>query len=155
MPHRRRETGDTMNEQPTSTRKRAVGAEAARLERRILKAIAVAGDDGMLQMELIARLKLGEKVVRRLLKALRGPQCKRIYVARWKKVAASYCPVFMLGDLPDAPRPEPKTPRIYRERCQNAETMAKRDIAKAHKEWAARWVPHCDPAAAWIGRAAA
>ncbi|WP_454751642.1 hypothetical protein [Cupriavidus necator] len=143
-----------MNKEST-TRKRAVGAEAARLERRILRAIAAAGDDGMLQMELVARLKLGEKVVRRLLKGLRKPNERRIYAARWKKVAASYCPVFMVGDLPDAPRPEPKTPRIYRERCQNAEVMAKKDIAEAHQQWAATWVPHRDPAAAWIGRVAA
>ena len=144
-----------MDEQSNGARKRAVGDEAARLERRILRAIAAAGDDGMLQMELVARLKLGEKVVRRLLKALCAPQRKRIYVARWRKVTASYCPVFVLGDAPDALRPEAKTPRIYRERCANAEAMAKKDIVATHQKWAATWVPHRDPAAAWIGRAAA
>lgn len=140
----------------TTTRKRAVGAEAIRLERCILRAIAAAGSDGMLQMDLARKLDLGDKATRRLIRSLRAPDNKRIYVADWKKIAASYCPVFMVGALPDAPRPEAKTPRAYIDaRCKNAEVMAKKEIAKAHREWAATWVPHCDPAAAWIGRAAA
>ncbi|SCU75577.1 hypothetical protein CNECB9_2370151 [Cupriavidus necator] len=146
-----------MDKESTSTRKRAVGTEAVRLERRILRAIVAAGDDGMLQMELVAKLKLGEKVVRRLLKTLRAPGAKRIYVARWQLVSANYCGVFKLGDLPDADKPGPKTQRAYRYRdgAVNAEALAKKDIAEAHQRWADNWVPHCDPAAAWIGRAAA
>jgi hypothetical protein len=145
-----------MNKEATSTRKRAVGLEAIRLERRILRAIVAAGDDGMLQMELVSKLRLGDKVARRLLKGLRATQDKRIHIARWKLVGANHCAVFMLGDFPDAPRPEAKTPRAYIDaRCKNAEIMARKDIAAEHARWAATWVPHCDPAAAWIGRAAA
>lgn len=137
----------------TTTRKRAVGTEAVRIERRIIRAIAAAGDDGMLLIDLVRKLDLGEKVIRRLLKMLMDPECKRVYIARWRQVTCSQA-VFMLGDLPDAPRPERKTPTKYDDGPQNAEVLAREEIAVAHQAWAATWVPHCDPAAAWIGRAA-
>lgn len=145
-----------MNKEATQ-RKRAVGTEAAKLERRILRAIAAAGDAGILQKDLVAKLELGEKVVRRLLVALRDPDNKRIYIARWRLVCANYCGVFVIGNLPDEPKPEAKTTRAYyyREGPMNAEALAKKDIVEAHRRWLATWVPHRDPAAAWIGRAAA
>ncbi|SOY56800.1 hypothetical protein [Cupriavidus taiwanensis] len=136
-------------------RKRAVGAEAARLKRCIIRAIRAAGEAGMPQMELVRKLDLGEKAANRLIKMLMEPDCKRVYIARWRLVACRYSPVLMLGDLPDAPRPERKTRTMDSDALENAEAMAKKDIDKAHKEWLRTWVPHCDPAAAWIGRAAA
>ncbi|NOV25931.1 hypothetical protein E5S69_20730 [Cupriavidus necator] len=145
-----------MAKESTTTRKRAVGAEAARIERRILRAITAARDDGMTQMELIKKLDLTEKVARRLLGHLRVEGRKRIYIARWKPNNTHLCPVFVIGSLPDAPKPAQKMLRSNPEpRGASVEALAKQEIAAEHARWAATWVPHCDPAAAWIGRAAA
>ena len=138
----------------TTTRKRAVGAEAVRVERRILRAIAAAGNDGMLQAALIKKLDLTEKVAKRLLNILLTQQNKRVYIARWQPTQTHQCPVFVIGDLPDAPRPAPQMLRSCAKDV-SVEALARQEIVAEHARWAATWVPHCDFAAAWIGRAAA
>ena len=131
-----------MSKESTGARKRAVGAEEERLKTKIIHTIAKAGSDGMLLTELVRRLNLGEKVVRRLLKMLMDPENKRVYVAGWRQVTCSQA-VFRLGGLPDAPRPGRKTPSKYADGPTNAEVLAKREIAKAHQKWAETWVKGC------------
>lgn len=115
----------------------------------ILKVIAKAGPEGILRVQIAEKTKLGVKVVARGLEALAG----KVYVAAWPHSGSCRFPAYAIGPGPDVPRPAPSRPKV--DRCPgNVEALMHADVESEHARWAAGWVAHPDPAAAWLRAAA-
>ncbi|CAJ0680529.1 hypothetical protein R82526_00763 [Ralstonia mannitolilytica] len=63
-----------------------------------------------------------------------------------------FYPMYAAGNEPDVPKAMTAIQVV--DRYENVEDLARKDAMARHREWEADWKPHCDPAAAWIGRAA-
>lgn len=124
----------------------AVGEELKRLVAAAAVAFKAAGARGLIWSELAVAIDTGQNGATAAIKAMR--QEKRIFASTWRYGT----PAYALGDQPDAPRPVPeKLPAARLKNQRDVVAMASREVAAAHAKWAATWVPHRDPAAAWIG----
>lgn len=147
---RRALPGKTVDGRPRTRRVPAVGEELTRLVGEVFKAIAAAGVAGVARHELVHSGVVGRYGAAVVLRVLRSE--RRIYVASWRRGQ----PAYAVGCLPDVPRPPSEV--IGKRRGLKPEELdtdfgeiARLEITNAHAKWLATWVPHRDPAAAWIG----
>lgn len=146
MPKRRRAiSGYTREGKVRVRRAPAVGKELDRLVTAAAAAIAAAGTKGLTRLQLADAIDAGTKGAELTISRLR--EDKRIYISTWRRGA----PAYAAGCLPDTPRPVPTETASARQRQADIVAVAKQEVDAAHAEWAATWVPHMDPAAAWIG----
>lgn len=147
MPKRRKPSSEPL--QPAAIRRLpAVGDELVRLIVAATVAMQAAGQRGLTKLELAAAIDSGRSGAETVIKTMRAET--RIYVVTWRHV----CPAYALGDSPDVPRPTPAYLASVRLKERDVLHLARQEVVKAHAQWAANWVPHRDPAAAWIGSAA-
>ena len=148
---RRPEPGKTVCGTDRRRRPAAIGEELNRLAAIALKAFTASGVGGLTRAELQRGAGLGLDGSVAVVKKLRAE--KRLYVAAWRKGQ----PAYAVGTLPDMPKvpPVPRGKRTGSQASAADETdyaeIASLEVAKAHAKWAANWIPHRDPAAAWIG----
>lgn len=147
MTKRRRSClGMTVEGNPRTRRAAAVGKEFARLRKRALKAIEAAGREGLTREKLAAAISAGRTGTKSIIDNLKGE--RKIHVIAW----SFGHPAYGFGDHPDVPKPQ-AIPRG--KRCApDCLEIAKKEVQVAHAKWAETWIPHPDPAAAWIGSAA-
>lgn len=156
MPRRRKGEapfGYTREGKPRTRRPAAVGAEFRRLAALAVKVMMRAGDAGMPRSAIAEVIGTNSTVVGQILIPLK--MAGRVHVSGW----VYGHPAYALGNKPDVPKPArvpvpPKAKKAARAE-EDVEQLAADDIAREHARWSETWVPHCDPAAAWIGRPAA
>jgi hypothetical protein len=154
MPRRRGEApfGYTVDGKPRTRRPAAVGAEFRRLAALAVKVMMRAGDAGMTRSKIATAIGTNSNVVEQILMPLKV--ARRVHVSGW---VYGY-PAYALGDKPNVPKPASlPAPPVAKKQAKvedDAEKQAAAEISRAHAKWAETWIPHPDPAAAWIGRAA-
>ncbi|MDT6962959.1 hypothetical protein QTN24_15785 [Cupriavidus sp. SZY C1] len=149
---RPREPGKTVFGTNRLRRPAAIGEELERLAGEAMKAFASVGAGGLTRAELQRRIDIGLDGSFAAIKKLHKDG--QIYVATWRKGQ----PAYAAGQLNDVPRPEPYwTGGMRGKKAENDGSdfaeIARAEVLNAHAKWAATWVPHRDPAAAWIGGA--
>lgn len=146
MPKRRRLVPSAAPLESTNFRRTAaVGDELDRLAAAANIAFQAAGKHGLTRLELARAIDTGRNGAKATIETMR--KGKRLYISAWRRGT----PAYALGDLVDTPRPVP--PELPAERFKQIDILAvaKQEVAAAHAQWVATWVPHRDPAAAWIG----
>lgn len=148
-PRRRAPLGYTVDGKIRTRRPAAIGKELERLTKAAIRAIIAAGAAGLTRQQLSNAISAADTGTKTIVDALKAE--RRIHVTAWRYGR----PAYGFGDLPDVPQPVAlHVPRGKRPGPDHLE-LAKREVAEAHARWMATWQPHRDPAAAWIGRAAA
>lgn len=111
----------------------------------------MAGKQGITRAALAKLIGINTLTVASRLAELTEPN-KRIYIAAWQSKNGHLYPMYAAGNEADAPKAMTEIKVV--DRYENVEELARMDAIARHREWEADWKPHCDPAAAWIGRAA-
>lgn len=122
----------------------------------VLDTIRSAGTDGITRKELAHRTCIGRSSLNAVVSGMH--RSKLIHVCGLEERGTTLTEKFAVGDLPNVKRGRgaraggPVQRRGKRQEAPQLEDeqAAKIEAHKRHQRWAKTWVPHADPAAAWL-----
>ena len=134
-----------------------VTLETGRAQARLARVLKLLQAEHLTPAQIAAEVFISKRWIYPYIAALMA-EPKRIYVVRWQRAAVNGepSPVYAAGDLPDAPKPAPRTAvqRSQGVRDRLAADLDRQEVQLARRRARRRAPPKPDALLAWVPRTA-